>query len=273
MSEIKVQVIYPEDSWILNKLAKYLIDNIDFVKGYPWKPDQSNIWDIAYYVNFRLFKPYYSLRKPLGSTKNSRLTGAFFTHKDNNKYYKRAAQVDFCICPCKKSMNLAKKFNKSSFVVYHGIDLEEFKPILHLGFIGKITNNGRKGERMFPLVRKIPFVKLHCSEGKIAQNEMGNFYQKLDAVLITSTAEGGPLCFQEGLACGKEIISTDVGMVSDFKHCKGIHIFDRKNPQELINILENLYEIKNTRRKIIEHYSIEYFVNEHIKIFKLMAKK
>ncbi|MGD9201479.1 MAG: glycosyltransferase, partial [Chitinispirillia bacterium] len=234
---------------------------------------QSRIWDIAYYVNFRLFKPHYSLGKPLGSTKNSRITGAFFTHKENNKYYKRAAQVDFCISPCKRSMNWAKKFNKNSFIVYHGIDLEEFKPFLHLGFIGKTADNGRKGEHLFPLVRNLPFVKLHCTEGKIPQNEMNNFYQKLDAVLITSTVEGGPLCFQEGLACGKEIISTDVGMVSDFKHCDDIHIFNRKEPQELIKILENLYKIKNRRRKIIEQYSIDYFVKKHIKIFNLMANK
>lgn len=267
---MKVQIIYPEDQWILNKLALYLIENIDYVTGMPNHPDRQQEWDIAYYINYALFKPDYSLVKPFGSTKNSRLTGAFFTHKENKKYYKRAFQVDFCISPCKTSMLLAKKFNRNAFVIYHGLDLDTYKPLIRLGFVGKLCTNGRKGESLFPLIRNLPFVDLKITGGKIPEKQMPDFYQNLDAVLITSTVEGGPMCFQEGLASGKEIIATDVGMVSDFKHHNGIYIFDATKPETLVAILTNLYEKKLARRKIIERFTIDYFVSEHEKIFRKM---
>jgi hypothetical protein len=270
---MKVQIVYPTDGWILNKLADYLIKSIDFVTGTPWTPDISQKWDLTYYINYRLFKPHYTLLKPLGCTKNSTLTGAFFTHREDGKFDKRGRQVDFCVSPCKLSAEYLLKINKQSYCIYHGIDLAKFSPKITLGFIGKPQPNGRKGEDLFESIRKLPFVELIATNGEVTEEQLPDIYHKIDAVLITSTVEGGPLCFQEGLACGKEIISTDVGMVSDFKGNEGIHIYNRNNPDELLNIIQSLYEKKLKRRKIIEKYSIDYFVNEHAQLFQKMVSK
>jgi glycosyltransferase involved in cell wall biosynthesis len=118
-------------------------------------------------------------------------------------------------------------------------------------------------------------VELRVTGGALSPDEIPAFYQSLDYVFIPAVTEGGPLCFQEGLASGKEIVSTDVGMVHDFIGSDGIHIFDRENPQSLVNLLSDLYAKKVRLRSHIESYSISYFVESHLKIFhdRLMLKK
>ncbi|HEX2956585.1 MAG TPA: glycosyltransferase, partial [Chitinispirillaceae bacterium] len=172
---------------------------------------------------------------------------------------------------CQISCDQALKFNRKSYLVYHGIDLERFRPKLTLGFIGKINNNGRKGEDLFEILRNLPFVELKITNGTVPEEQMPHFYHAIDYVFIPSVVEGGPLCFQEGLVSGKEIISSDVGMVHDFKGFEGVHIFDRSNPQSLIGILENLFQKKMNLRRHIEAYSRQYFVQKHLEIFKLFA--
>lgn len=265
---MRVQIVYPDDNWILNKLAKYLIDNIDYVQGSILTPDITTNWDLTYFINYFLYSPDFGaglFKKPL---QNSKKTGAFFTHKDIYTYEKKAKKLDFCICPCTLTADYLKKYNKNTHVIYHGIDLDRFKPKLTLGFIGKKQQGNRKGMDLFDLIQEIPFVELKATNGTLSEDEIPEFYHSIDYVLIASTVEGGPLCFQEGLASGKEIISTDVGMVHDFKQCEGIYIFDRENPETLINILHELYDKKLKKRQLIEQYSIEYFVNEHKKLFQ-----
>lgn len=268
---MKIQIVYPDDGWILNKLADLLINNLDCVTGTPWQADTTQRWDITYYVNYYLFKPEHTLRGLFQTTPNSRISGAFFTHREGPKYDKRARHLDFCICPCQISCDQAMKFNRKSYLVYHGINLDRFKPKLTLGFIGKINTNGRKGEDLFDLLKNLPFVNLKVTNGTIAEDQMPQFYHSIDYVFIPSIVEGGPLCFQEGLASGKEIISSDVGMVHDFKGAEGIYIFDRSNPQSLITILEELFQKKMNLRRHIEAYNEQYFIRKHLEIFKLFA--
>lgn len=270
---MKVQIVYPEDNWILGILAKYLIQNIDFTEGRQYTPDMSTQWDVTYFVNYFLYRPTFGagfIKKPVH---NSAVTGAFFTHKDKYTYGKKARILDFCVCPCTLSADYLKKYNKNTSVIYHGIDLERFKPKIVLGFIGKTKQDNRKGQDFFDFVRNIPFVELKSTDDALPAKEIPQFYHTIDYVFIPSTVEGGPLCFQEGLASGKEIISTDVGMVHDFSKCEGVYLFDRENPETLVNLLQQLYTIKLKRRKSIEQFTIDYFVSEHEKLFINLCNK
>lgn len=267
---MKIQIVYPEDGWILNKLAKYLIDGLDCVTGNIDKPVTSESWDLTYYMNYFLYKPT-KFQKIFSFPKdrcNSRVHGAFFTHKGIYTYEAKAKLMDFCVCPCNSTAEYVKKYNFNTHVVYHGIDLDKFKPALRLGFIGRLSDASRKGDDLLSMVSSIPFVELVCTNGKLKEEEIPSFYQTIDYVFIPSRTEGGPLCFQEGLASGKEIISTDVGMVHDFKDVEGIHIFDRDKPETLTNLLNALYEKKMKLRRYIEQYSIDFFINQHLEIFK-----
>ncbi len=260
---MKIQIVYPPDGWILEKLSRYLIDGISDAHGSPWKPDTSQKWDITYYVNYRLFHTNCGLSGLFQATKNSRVSGGFFTHKEGESFDKRARQLDFCISPCRRYSDYLKTINPKSYCVYHGIDLDRFKPVLRLGFVGKISPNGRKGNELLEFVRTLPYVDLKITGGNLDEDQIPEFYQSVDCVLITSKVEGGPLCFQEGLASGKEIITTDVGMAGEFKEFDGVHVYDGESRQSLINILEEMYHRKLKLRSHIEKYSIDYFVSEH----------
>jgi glycosyltransferase involved in cell wall biosynthesis len=271
---MRVQIVHPTDGWILQKLAMMLIDNIDYVTGSPDKPNTTEKWDLTYYVNYYLYKPERGLHSLFYATRNSRISGGFFTHKEKGlSFEKRARQLDFCICPCTLTRDYLKNYNRKVFLAYHGIDLERFSPKIKLGFIGRIHKSGRKGEDVFAILEKLPFVELHVTNGTVPEEKLPEFYHSIDYVLIPAVVEGGPLCFQEGLACGKEIISTDVGMVHDFKHHEGIHIFDRDNPETLINICNELYNQRLKRRQIIEEYSQTCFVQRHMEIFDSLVNK
>lgn len=267
---MKVQIVYPEDGWILQKLAKYLIDNIDFVTGLHTF-DEKTDWDVTYFVNYYLYKPsVFTLGRPI---KNSKISGAFFTHNQFKRYDKCAKQLDFCVTPCKLYADYLKKINKNTYLIYHGIDFEKFKPKVRLGFIGSIKGDNRKGSDIFEHLEKLPFVELKMTNGKLKDEEIPDFYNAIDYVLIASTMEAGPLCFQEGLASGKEVISTDVGMVHEFKDSKFVHIFDRNNPNTLINLVSDLYKKRVEIRNSIEKYSIDYFVNSHASLFKRLVEE
>jgi glycosyltransferase involved in cell wall biosynthesis len=266
---MKLQIIYPEDGWILSTLAHYLIDNIDDAVGSIDIPDSTRRWDVTYYMNYYLFRPT-RINKMLPvvlPNRYSRVSGAWFTHKDKYRYESKAKMLDFCICPCSLTADYLRKFNADTHVVYHGIDLEKFIPKVILGFIGKEKTDNRKGQDLFELVRSLPFVELKVTGGALSPDEIPAFYQAIDYVFIPAVTEGGPLCFQEGLASGKEIIATDVGMVHDFIGNEGVHIFDRDNRQSLIHLLNDLYAKKVRLRRLVESFSISYFVENHLRIF------
>jgi glycosyltransferase involved in cell wall biosynthesis len=271
---MKLQIVYSEDGWILTTLARYLIDNIDEAVGSVTTPDVSRSWDITYYVNYFLFKTdrFKHLLPFRAATRNSRFSGAWFTHKDKYRYESKARMLDFCVCPCTITAEYIRKYNRRTSVVYHGIDTSRFVPKLRLGFIGKIRPDNRKGQDLFTTVQSLPFVELTTTGGKLAPEAIPAFYQNIDYVFIPSVTEGGPLCFQEGLASGKEIISTDVGMVHDFIGSEGVHIFDRNRPENLINLLNVLFERKLRLRRLVEEYSIDYFVSGHLKVFKKLLE-
>ena len=267
-----VQIVYPEDGWILQKLARLIIDGLPYVRASPGTPDTSRRWDITYYVNYAMFRPRPGLGRLLGATAKSRVSGAWFTHKESNVFEKGAHHLDFAICPCIQTVEMIRSLNRPAYLAYHGIDLERFTPKLRLGFVGRLYENHRKGEELFDLVQRLPFVQLVCTNGRIPEAEMPDFYQSIDYVLIASSAEGGPLCFQEGLASGKEIISTSVGMVRDFAGAPGVHIFDRENPATLVNLLTVLYEKRLALRQSIESYNEAYFVKRHDEVFREIVK-
>lgn len=266
---MRVQVVHSGNAWILRRLAHYLIDNLPYVHGAEWRPSALQAFDLTYFVNYQLCRPPRAplRRRILWRKPRSRLVGAFFPHREGDDFDQVAKQVDFCVAPSARYADYIREHcNPNSHLIYHGIELERFTPKLRLGFVGRRYKSGRKGEDLLQAVSELPYVELSCTEGKLSDADIPAFYQQIDFVLITSSIEGGPLCFQEGLASGKEILSTDVGMVSEFRGAAGVHVF--RDRQELFSLLERKLEERLKLRAHVQRYSVEYWVKEHDKLFR-----
>lgn len=267
---MRVQVVHSGNAWILRRLARYLVDRLPYVHGSPWRPSAVREFDLTYYVNYQLCRrPRAPLRRAvLWRKPRSRLNGAFFPHREGNDFFDEVArELDFCVAPSARYANyLREHCNPNSHLIYHGIELDRFRPKLRLGFVGRRYKTGRKGDALLSAVAKLPYVELRCTEGKLTDAEIPAFYQDIDYVLITSSIEGGPLCFQEGLASGKPILSTDVGMVSEFRDAPGVAIF--ADEKELLALLEAKLEERMRLRANVERFSVDYWVTEHDKLFR-----
>jgi glycosyltransferase involved in cell wall biosynthesis len=267
---MRVQVVHSGNAWILRRLARYLIDRLPYVHGAPWRPSAVREFDLTYYVNYQLCRrPRAPLRRAVFWRKpRSRLVGAFFPHREGNDFFDEVArELDFCVAPSARYANyLREHCNPSSHLIYHGVELDRFTPKLRLGFVGRRYATGRKGDVLLRAVEKLPYVELRATEGKLSDAEIPGFYRDLDYVLITSSIEGGPLCFQEGLASGKPILSTDVGMVSEFRDAPGVDIF--ADERELLALLEAKYAERLRLRANVERFSVDYWVSEHDKLFR-----
>jgi glycosyltransferase involved in cell wall biosynthesis len=269
---MRVQVVHSGNAWILQRLARYLIDGLPYVHGSPWRASALQHFDITYYVNYQLCeRPRQPLRRRLLWRKaNSRLVGALFPHREGPDFDRVARQLDFCVAPSARYADYIREHcNPNAHLIYHGIELDRFAPKLRLGFIGRRYKTGRKGDELLRAVAELPYVELLCTEGKLSDLEIPAFYRQLDYVLITSSIEGGPLCFQEGLASGKEIITTDVGMVSEFRNAPGVHVY--RDQQELFALLERKLAERMQLRATIAEFSVDYWVREHDKLFRRLA--
>jgi glycosyltransferase involved in cell wall biosynthesis len=268
---MRVQVVHSGNAWILRRLARYLVDGLPYVQGAPWRPSAVSHFDITYYVNFQLYRrPKAPLRRRLlWRRPRSRLVGAFFPHREagDAEFDETARRVDFCVAPSARYADYIREHcNPNAHLIHHGIPLERFTPKLRLGFVGRRYATGRKGDELLRAVGALPYVELICTDGKLSDAEIPAFYQQIDYVLITSSIEGGPLCFQEGLLSGKPIISTDVGMVSEFAGAPGVFIY--RDQAELFRLLEQKLEERLALRRLVEAFSVERWVDAHDKLFR-----
>jgi glycosyltransferase involved in cell wall biosynthesis len=271
---MRVQVVHSGNAWILRRLASYLVDALPYVTGAAWRPSLVERYDLTYFVNYQLCRrPKQPLRRRvLWHPARSRVVGAFFPHKEDDEFDQVARKLDFCVAPSARYADyLREQCNPNSHLIYHGIDLERFSPKLRLGFVGRRYKTGRKGEDLLQAAAALPFVELRSTEGKLSDDEIPAFYQSVDFVLITSSIEGGPLCFQEGLASGKPILSTDVGMVSEFRNAPGVDVF--RDRAELCSLLERKWQERRELGASVREYSIDYWVREHDKLFRRLLQQ
>lgn len=116
------------------------------------------------------------------------------------------------------------------FPCIDGVDTEHFKHSdtqqrkhkrLHIGWCGNSRLHGdTKGLHMIEQVaRECPdWLELVVADGSSVKTnrsytQMPAFYDQIDVYVCLSTAEGTPNPVLEALACGKHVVSTDVGVV------------------------------------------------------------
>lgn len=188
--------------------------------------------------------------------------------------YKNA---DHLVFQCKRYYDKWELKNKS---LISGIDLDKFRPKIRIGIcavrqerkgidlLGDIikgtSNNfifyicGPRWEKDFNDNPKV--IKL----GYLPDEKTPEFYQSIDYLLITSNIEGGPFPLLEAKACGKQVITTNVGYVGE------IPCIVYKDLGEALGIFK---DIENENRKDVMDYSWENFRDKHVSLFRRLVNE
>lgn len=173
-----------------------------------------------------------------------------------------------------------------------GISLELFSPppapIEHqrtvIGIVGRLYPDGRKGEALLARVLEMldpaqhellvvgdrweNWIARHVHprftvryERTIPANDLPERYAEMDALLIPSKREGGPVPALEALACGTPVISRPVGYVTDLIDALPFAGRIFTTPDEAVAALQTARRIKQGIRHRME--DVRAVLNEY----------
>lgn len=173
-------------------------------------------------------------------------------------------------------------------VIPNGIDFNVFKPLERIpcreklgfeknDFIVLFLGNQKQPVKNFNLTRKaIEIFKKECDSIKlitpfgISQQQVIEYMNASDVLIMTSFWEGSPNVIKEAMACNLPIISTNVGdvkeVIKDAQNCFVVEFSE----DEIIKRLRIIYERKSRSdgREKISHLSNKVIAQRIIEIYK-----
>ncbi len=247
---MKVNLIYPEDRWILNKIATELLKSKDIEFG----PG------INYYINWVYWKHFNGCQK-------SDLDVVFFTHFDElgDKKILDYADYIFCMSAHGKRELMLEGIPESKIKVIGGFGISVEPRKIRLGIAGRPYSTGRKGQdillKLHAELDKNIFEFVFARDWKIDIGRVSdNFFADIDYLLITSNAEGGPMDSLNAYALNIPVISMDIGFVNTLKDEDDI-IYE--NYEVLIHKLKQLEDKVSHRKKLLSAHTWDNFRNWH----------
>ncbi|WP_031427253.1 GT4 family glycosyltransferase PelF [Flavimarina sp. Hel_I_48] len=107
-----------------------------------------------------------------------------------------------------------------------------------------------------------------------------NIFPEGDISILTSISEGFPYTVLESMSCGVPVIATDVGGVSEALGEGCGFACKPKDPEEIgarvIEVLKNVdlreRMSKNARRRVLENFTIDTFINQYEEVYESVLK-
>ena len=216
-------------------LSKILGDKYDFDIKYmcDLKKFDHNLYDIVFLFYWRHldkldFVPKRKIISNVASFKS-------FWGVPDDERKNLLNRASYLLPICNGLFDMVKDLHPNVFVAPNGTDINVYKPTwkrpsdkLIVGWAGSLKHDYLKGATEFVK----PATKKANVELKLVTNlpreEMVDFYNSIDVYICASFTEGAPNTALEAGACGKAIISTEVGIIGDFiKHKYSGYIVDR----------------------------------------------
>lgn len=267
MSQVNIKIA--DQGWVLESLAR---DIGDMSRDISVSTQSDSCSTLQYYVNYSCW-----------NGRQSEIEVGFFTHIETDplarlNFFRVAENMDHCVCMSERyAEELHRHGIENVSIIAPGIDFSHFCPKIRIGVVGRAYHTGRKGENIVREVMDIEAIEwIFTGSGwpgvscHLSYEEMPAFYNSVDYILVPSLFEGGPMSVIEGLACGKEIIASDVGWVRDFPHIP----FETGNPNSLRQVLEGLIAKRQVLRRSVKAQTKEAWAEGHLSLFdKLLGKE
>jgi glycosyltransferase involved in cell wall biosynthesis len=215
--------IVTKTGWILERLARELVERVPGVTLNAGKPERAidPVADFNYYLPAKDFRKY--------PTDGGRAIG-FYTHGANA--FDLIPRFAACLAMNRTmAEHLEARGAANVRIIRPGTDAPP-RPIL-FGVIGRVYNDGRKGEELVRRAVADGFRFVACGAGPAARARATTrgqwpcsspytvatrdaFYTSIDYLVVTSTEEGGPMPVLEAIARGVPVIAPNVGWCWEF---------------------------------------------------------
>ena len=260
-----VHISISDRNWILERLASAIANRLDYVR-FDTHVDPSAT--VQYYMT-------YSTKR--NNPRVSPIEMAFFAHLEEfheeaqEWFWNVARDVDHCVCMSKYYEDLMRKEGiERVTTISPGVDLNEYRPKVKIGVVGRTYATGRKGEDLVKQVMDIPELEWHFTGTgwpgpplHVPDGKMSDFYNSMDYILVPAYYEGGPMCVLEALACGKPVIAPPIGWVPDYPHIE----FEKGNAESLRAALQGVIGERMALRKKVEGVTWDVWAEAHDRLF------
>lgn len=262
-----VHIVLADRGWVLESIGGEISRRLPYVSVGD-EPDPTS--RVNYYINYSAYK------SPVAT-----LQMAWFTHVEEAvpeaaaRFFHVANKMDVRVCHSELYAEMLRDRGLDSVhVIRPGVDLEAFTPKLRLGLVGRTYPSGRKGEALVESLADIPWIEWHATgEGwpvpsrHYEGHEMPDFYRSIDYLLVPSKYEGGPMPAVEAMACGKEVISPEIGMMPEVPH---IH-YRNSDREDLLRVLRELHQKQLDVREAVVDSTWDAFAESHDVLFHSMV--
>lgn len=222
-------VCKPSGGWIIERMAHELAERIPGVTVNAQQPTRQADPDAD--VNY-----YLPARDYFAAPCTGRAIG-FYTH--GATAFDLVDRFDVCLAMNQRmATTLEAAGARRVLVTRPGVDRADRGPIT-FGVIGRVYNNGRKGEHLVKAAVRAGFRMIACGPDTRVRamrrrqwpcptpytvDRRAEFYRAIDYLVVTSTMEGGPIPVAEAVAWGVPVIApAGVGWCDEFE-CLGRYV-------------------------------------------------
>lgn len=294
-----ILVCYDQDGWVLNEISHILQRYLGhkYIIVIANEKEACKIPDYNYDLLFFLNLNYFICDNFKHVNTNKIICGKTSDNWPNSKRYYNMFKVFKIIHANTRYLcNKVRKYNSGKvFYVPNGIDTQRFYRTREVDFHNKVrvsmisSEFRAKAKGLEHYIKVINYLNdknivvedkkiIVMPSGKIIPNvELIKHYNDIDIFICLSEKETGPQPCFEALACGRIVITTNIGLIQEVikNDYNGYLINDRNNIEEIGSIIikylsyskDKKQEMSNNCIESVKKYDWKYQVNNYEKMF------
>jgi len=251
---MNINIIYPKDSWILQKigleLTKIEDNNIQIITG----PG-----DINYYMDWVYWQAVNNLTK-------GRFDIVLFTHCSKGNEYRLfildKADLVICMSAHGKQWLVNKGITNVEICPYFGVSISTKKKII-IGTSGRNYTDDRKNWQEVEQLKED--LDRNIFEFRHSDTTDDEFFKNIDYYLQASKQEGGCMDILNAIYSRIPIVSRNIGFIYSLRTA-GDFIYE--DYEELLLYFKNIEENAKAKDDCIRNFTWDNFRKWHINLFR-----